>query len=65
VPQTQAELHQKLEKKGIHLYNAQSKKVIEQDSSHYKRAEDVIAGVKANNIVRPVAKMQPVSIIMY
>jgi RNA-splicing ligase RtcB len=65
VPESQEELHKKLESKGVHLYNGQSKKVIEQDSSHYKRVEDVIAGVKANNIVKPVAKMQPVSIIMY
>jgi tRNA-splicing ligase RtcB len=65
VPQSQEELHKKLEGKGVRLYNGRSKKVIEQDSSHYKRAEDVIAGVKANNIVKPVAKMQPVSIIMY
>ncbi len=65
VPQNQEELQQKLEKKGIHLYNGRSKKVIEQDSSHYKRAEDVIEGVRANRIVKPVARMQPVSIIMY
>ena len=65
VPQNQEELHQKVETRGIRLYNGRSKKVIEQDSSHYKRAEDVIAGVRDNNIVKPVAKMQPVSIIMY
>lgn len=65
VPENQEELHKKLELKGVHLYNGKSSKVIEQDSSHYKRAEDVIAGVKANNIVKPVAKMQPISIIMY
>ena len=65
VPQSQEELHKKLKKKGVHLYNGRSEKVIEQDSSHYKRAEDVIEGVRANNIVKPVAKMQPVSIIMY
>lgn len=65
VPENQEELHKKLESKGVHLYNGKSSKVIEQDSSHYKRAEDVVAGVKANNIVKPVAKMQPVSIIMY
>lgn len=65
IPQSQAELHKKLAGKGVRLYNARSKRVIEQDSSHYKRAEDVIAGVRANRIVRPIAKMQPVSIIMY
>jgi tRNA-splicing ligase RtcB len=65
VPQNTQELRDKLATKGVKLYNGRSSKVIEQDSSHYKRAEDVIAGVKANNIVKPVAKMQPVSIIMY
>ncbi len=65
IPETQEELHKKLETKGVHLYNGKSKKVIEQDSSHYKQIEDVIAGAKANHIVKPVAKMQPVSIIMY
>lgn len=65
VPETQAALHKKLQEKGVHLYNGKSKKVIEQDSSHYKQVEDVIAGVRANNIVKPVAKMQPIAIIMY
>jgi tRNA-splicing ligase RtcB len=65
VPESQEALHKKLEAKGVHLYNGKSKKVIEQDSSHYKRVEDVIDGAKANHIVKPVAKMQPVSIIMY
>ena len=65
VPENQEELHKKLATKGVKLYNGQSSKVIEQDSSHYKQIEDVIAGAKANNIVKPVAKMQPISIIMY
>jgi tRNA-splicing ligase RtcB len=65
IPKNQEELRKKLESKGVRLYNGRSSKVIEQDSSHYKQVEDVIAGVKANNIVKPVAKMQPVSIIMY
>ena len=62
---SKAELDKKLEAKGVKLYNGRSSKVIEQDSSHYKRAEDVIASVEANQIVKPVVKMQPVSIIMY
>lgn len=65
IPQNKQELDKKLEQKGVKLYNGRSSKVIEQDSSHYKRAEDVIASVEANQIVKPVAKMQPVSIIMY
>ncbi|MEI8103404.1 MAG: RtcB family protein [Candidatus Moraniibacteriota bacterium] len=65
IPKTREELHKKLGDRGVHLYNARSKEVIEQDSAHYKSIEDVMAGVRANNIVKPVAKMQPVSIIMY
>lgn len=65
VPQNKTELDEKLAGKGVKLYNARSSKVIEQDSSHYKRAEDVIASVTENNIVKPVAKLQPVSVIMY
>jgi RNA-splicing ligase RtcB len=59
------ELDQKLEAKGVRLYNGRSSKVIEQDSSHYKRADDVITSVKENGIVKPVARMQPISVIMY
>ncbi|MDP2837839.1 MAG: RtcB family protein [Candidatus Moranbacteria bacterium] len=65
VPQSKAELDQKLAKKGVTLYNGRSSKVIEQDSSHYKRAEDVIESVMENNIVKPVVKLQPIAVIMY
>ena len=65
IPQNKEELDTKLASKGVKLYNGRSSKVIEQDSSHYKRSDDVIASVKENNIVKPVAKMQPVAIIMY
>lgn len=65
VPENKQELDKKLASKGVKLYNGRSSKVIEQDSSNYKRSSDVIASVTENNIVRPVAKMQPVSVIMY
>lgn len=65
IPKNKEELDKKLESKGVKLYNGRSSKVIEQDSSHYKRADDVITSVVENNIVKPVAKMQPVSVIMY
>ena len=65
IPQNKAELDQKLSTRGVKLYNGRSSKVIEQDSSHYKRAEDVIESVVQNNIVKPVVKMQPISVIMY
>lgn len=65
VPENKAELDEKLKSKGVRLYNGRSSAVIEQDSSHYKRAKDVIASVTENQIVKPVASMQPISVIMY
>ena len=65
IPQTKAELDQKLATKGVRLYNGRSSKVIEQDAAHYKRAEDVIASVRENGIATPVARLQPVAVIMY
>lgn len=65
VPENKEALHEKLKTKGVKLYNGRSSKVIEQDSSHYKRAEDVIESVVANEVVKPVVKLQPISVIMY
>lgn len=65
IPQNKTELDKKLATKGVKLYNGNSSKVIEQDSSNYKRIEDVIESVTANNIAKPVAKLQPISVIMY
>ncbi len=65
VPENKVELDKKLASRGVRLYNGRSSKVIEQDSSRYKRAEDVIESVMENNIVKPVVKMQPIAVIMY
>jgi tRNA-splicing ligase RtcB len=65
IPTNKSELDQKLKEKGVALYNGRSSKVIEQDSAHYKRADDVIASVRENGIVKPVARLQPISVIMY
>ena len=65
VPKDRAELMQKMEKKGVRLYNAQSGKTIQQDSSQYKNINAVMDGVGENGIARVVAKMSPVSVIMY
>lgn len=65
IPTNQAELHEKMATRGVKLYNGKSKKVIEQDASNYKRAEDVIESVVENDIVKPIVKMQPISVIMY
>jgi tRNA-splicing ligase RtcB len=65
VPQNKEELQAKMASRGVKLYNGKSEKVIEQDASQYKRAEDVIESVVENEIVKPVVKLQPISVIMY
>ncbi|MFZ1735844.1 MAG: RtcB family protein [Candidatus Moraniibacteriota bacterium] len=65
VPKNKTELDQKLATKGVQLYNGRSSKVIEQDSAHYKQADDVVASVRENGIAIPVARLQPVAVIMY
>lgn len=59
------ELFQKMGKKGVKLFNARSKGVVNQDSSYYKDIEEVISGVEDNQIAKVVAKMEPVAVIMY
>ena len=65
VPTSREELQAKMESRGVKLYNGRSEKVIEQDASQYKRAEDVIESVVENEVVKPVVKLQPISVIMY
>jgi tRNA-splicing ligase RtcB (3'-phosphate/5'-hydroxy nucleic acid ligase) len=65
VPESKQALHEKLKSRGVRLYNGQSSHVIEQDSSHYKRIDDIMASVRENGIVKPVARLMPVAIIMY
>lgn len=62
---TKDELFDKMESKGIKLYNAQSSIVINQDSARYKNIDKVIEGVEANGVAHVVAKMQPVAVLMY
>jgi tRNA-splicing ligase RtcB len=59
------ELFTKMQEKGVRLYNAKSSIVINQDSARYKNINRVIEGVEANGIAHVIAKMQPVSVIMY
>ncbi len=59
------ELFAKMKEKGVHLYNAKSSIVINQDSARYKNINRVIEGVEANGIAHVIAKMQPVSVIVY
>lgn len=65
IPKNKAELDRKLASKGVKLYNGRSSKVIEQDSAHYKQAADVVASVRENGIATPIARLQPIAVIMY
>lgn len=62
---TKDELFAKMEAKGVHLYNAKSSIVINQDSARYKNIDQVISGVEANGIAHVIAKMRPVAVLMY
>jgi tRNA-splicing ligase RtcB len=64
VPTTKEELHSKMMKNDVRLYNAKSDGVLNQDSSHYKNIEPAIKGMAENKIIKPVAKMQPISVLM-
>jgi RNA-splicing ligase RtcB len=59
------QLFKKMEKQHVRLYNAKSKGVILQDSSYYKDVEEVISGMEENNVVKVVAKMEPLAVLMY
>lgn len=59
------ELFEKMKEKGVRLYNAKSSIVVNQDSARYKNIDRVISGVEANGIAHVIAKMHPVSVIMY
>jgi RNA-splicing ligase RtcB len=64
VPQNKEELHQKMAQNNIKLYNAKSSGVLNQDSSHYKNVEPAIEGMTENKVIKPVARMQPISVLM-
>jgi tRNA-splicing ligase RtcB len=59
------ELFEKMQSKGVKLYNAKSSIVINQDSARYKDIDRVIEGVEANGVAHVVAKMEPVAVLMY
>jgi tRNA-splicing ligase RtcB (3'-phosphate/5'-hydroxy nucleic acid ligase) len=65
VPQSKEELFEKMKRQNVRLYNAKSKGVVQQDSSHYKDIEKGLEGLKENHIMKPVAKMMPVAVLMY
>ncbi|MCK5080744.1 MAG: RtcB family protein [Candidatus Moranbacteria bacterium] len=64
VPTNKEELHSKMVKNKVRLYNAKSTGILEQDSSHYKNIEPAIKGMTKNGVIKPVAKMRPVSVLM-
>ncbi|MFH0929977.1 MAG: RtcB family protein [Candidatus Moraniibacteriota bacterium] len=62
---TKDELFAKMQQRKVKLFNAKSKGVVFQDSGYYKDVEEVIAGMEENKIVKPVAKMEPIAVLMY
>ena len=64
VPKNREELVEKMKQSKVKLFNAKSRQIIDQDSSHYKDVEEVIAGMVENKIIKVVAKMDPVAVLM-
>ncbi len=64
VPKNREELVEKMKQNRVKLFNAKSRQIIDQDSSHYKDVEEVIAGMTENKIIKVVAKMDPVAVLM-
>jgi tRNA-splicing ligase RtcB (3'-phosphate/5'-hydroxy nucleic acid ligase) len=64
VPQNREELMEKMKKNKVKLFNAKSRQIIDQDSSHYKDVEEVISGMTENKIIKVVAKMDPIAVLM-
>lgn len=65
VPKDKDELLAKIQARGVKLYNAKSKGIINQDSARYKNIDEGIKSITENNIMKPVAKMMPVAVLMY
>lgn len=64
VPEDKEALFNKMKDRGVRLYNAQSGGIVNQDTSHYKNIEPGVEGMKANNVMKPVAKMTPKAVLM-
>lgn len=64
VPSNKEELHSKMAKNNVRLYNAKSTAILGQDSSHYKDVETAVKGMKKNGVLKPIAKMNPISVLM-
>ncbi len=58
------ELFKKLNQDGVRLYNAKSKGVVKQYSEYYKDINEVMEGIKQNKIATPVAKLEPIAVLM-
>jgi len=64
IPTSKDDLFKKVEASGVRLYNAQSRGIINQAAGYYKDIEPGIAGMQANGVMKPVAKMMPVAVLM-
>jgi len=57
-------LFEKMNEDGVKLYNAKSKGVTKQYSAYYKDINAVMEGIKENKIATPVARLEPVAVLM-
>lgn len=58
------ELFKKVSDDGVRLYNAKSKGIVKQYSEYYKDINEVMEGIKQNNIATPIAKLSPIAVLM-
>lgn len=59
------ELFEKMNASKVKLYNAKSQGVIMQDSAYYKDIDEVVSGMEENQMIKVIAKMEPVAVLMY
>lgn len=57
-------LFRKLKSDGVKLYNAKSRGVVKQYSEYYKDINEVMNGIIENKIANPVAKLEPIAVLM-
>jgi tRNA-splicing ligase RtcB len=63
-PRNKEELSAIMEENKIKLYNARSKGVVYQSGKYYKDINTILKSVQDFNIASPIAKMQPVAVLM-
>ena len=63
-PKTKEQLFASMKKHNVPLFNAKSRGVVHQASDYYKDIDEILDAVKTHSMAVPVAKMQPVAVLM-